>query len=245
MMVKNIPITRIQLQEKPELSLSLLRGVKRSDVTSGRLVLSHCYIQNETPLRTRRFGYTLLPEGTKVMPHEIIEIEAEEAVGGDIPFFRFFGRYVRGSTSSALDFFYNDTGGNLFRCGPVSPSGGMRVEVISFANYWDYDFAQAEEVRNSKMNDEELRQGRIVVGECSPGIDSWAVWKVRLPPNMEVKVGDYIEAIAGSHENSVSEGPVTLAIRKVEPPSKEHFVKTQGRETVSCKAPAIPFPTSN
>jgi hypothetical protein len=62
---------------------------------------------------------------------------------------------------------------------------------------------------------------------------------------MEVKVGDYIEAIAGSHENSVSEGPVTLAIRKVEPPSKGHFVKTQGRETVSCKAPAIPFPTSN
>lgn len=240
MEVKSIPTTRTQLQERPELSLSLLRGVTRNDVTAGRLVLSHCYIQNESPPRIRRFGFTILPEGTKVNPGDIIEIVAEEAISRDIPFSRFFGRYLGRSTSSTSDFIPYDTRWNLFQCGSISPSGVMRVEVVSFAHYWDFDFARAEESRNSGINDEELRNGRVVVGECSPGVDSWATWKVRLSPDMDVKAGDYIEAIAGSRENSISVGPISKAVRKIDPPNKEHFVKTQGRSTVSCDAPANP-----
>lgn len=245
MVVKSIPTTQIQLQERPELSLALLRGVTRNDVTTGRLVLTHCYIQNDAPLNSRRFGFTILPEGTMVKARDIIEIAAEEPVGGVIPFSRFFGRYVGTSTSMESDFFSHGTWDNLFRCGSVSPSGVMRVEVISLAHYWDFDFARAEELRNSGIGAEELRNGRIVVGECSPGADSWAVWKVRLLPDMEVKVGDYVEAKAGSSENSISEGPISEAVRKVVPPGKEHFVMTQGRYTVGCDAPALPFQAGN
>jgi hypothetical protein len=245
MVVKSIPTTRVQLQWRPELSLALLRGVTRNHVTSGRLVRSHCYIENDAPLRSRRFGFTLLPEGTKVNPDDIIEIVAEEAVGGEIAYSGFFGRFVGRSSSTASDFFSYGSWKNLFRCGLVSSSGAMRVEVISFAHYWDFDFAKAEESRNSMIDDEELRNERIVIGECSPGVDSWAIWKVRLPSYMDVKVGDYIEAVAGSYERSTSVGPISEAVRKVVPPGKEHFVKTQGSYTVSCDAPAIVYPARN
>lgn len=241
MKINSIPTTRIQLQERPELSLALKRGVTRNDVTSSRLVLSHCYIENETPLQSLRFGATLLPEDVTVKPGDIIEITAEEASSGDIPFSRFFGRYVGMATSTPSNFFSHDNWQNLFRCGPVSPSGTMRVEVISFAHYWDFDFAQAEESRNSGINEEELRNGRIATGECSPGVDSWARWKVRLPPGLDAKIGDYLEATAGSIEGTTSTGPISEAVCKVVPPGKEHFVKTQGSDTISCKAPAIPF----
>ena len=245
MVVKSIPTKQIQLQERPELSLALLRGVTRNDVTSGRLVLSHCYIQNDAPLTSRRFGFTILPEGTKVKARDVVEIAAEGLIDGDMLFSRFFGRYVGTSPSTSSDYFSHGTWENLFRCGSGLPSGAMRVEVISFAHYWDFDFARAEASRNSGISAEELRNGRIVVCECSPGVDSWAVWKVRLLPDMNVKVGDYIEAIAGSSEGSISEGPISAAVRQVVPPSKEHFVKTQGRYTVSCDALAIPYPTDN
>jgi hypothetical protein len=241
MQIKNLPTTRLELQERPELSLALKRGVTRNDVTSGRLVLSHCYIENEAPPRNLRFGFTLLPEGINVKPGDIIEIAAEEAVGGALPFSRFFGRYLGGTSSNPSDFFSHGTRDNFFRCGPISSSGALRVEVIAFAHYWDFDFAQAEDSRNSGIHDEELRNGRIAVGECSPGVDSWSRWKVRLPPDMAVKKGEFIEAIAGSHENSTSVGPISEAVRKVVPPDKKYFIKTQGSDTISCDAPAIPF----
>ncbi|KAF0189278.1 MAG: hypothetical protein FD168_1125 [Desulfobulbaceae bacterium] len=241
MEIRSIPTTRVSLQERPELSLSLMRGVTRNDVTSGRLAFSHCYLENELPLSNLRFGVTLLPEGTKVKPGDIIEIVAEEAVGGKIPFSRFFGRYLAAATSSPSDFFSHGAREHSFRCGPVSPSGNMRVEVVSFAHYWDFDFAQAEESRNSGINAEELHDGRIAIGQCSPGVDSWATWKVRLPPELTVRKGDYIEAIAGSQENSTSVGPISEAVRKVAPPDKKYFIKTQGSNTISCDAPAIPF----
>jgi len=116
----------------------------------------------------------------------------------------------------------------------------MRVEVYSTATYWDYDFATAEALRNEQIEDRELEQRRIVIGECSPGVDSWAIWKVRLPPGLEVEVGDYLEAVAGSHEASRSLGPLSQALRKVAAPEKNEFIQTQGRLTVSCKAIARP-----
>jgi hypothetical protein len=228
MVVKSVPTTPIQLQDRPELSRSLLRGVTRNDVIAGRLVLSHCYIRNETGIRTRRFGFVILPEGVRVNPGDIVKITAEEVIGGSVPFSRFF-----------------DNKEKLFECGPISPSGLMRTEVISLAHYWDFDFARAEELRNSGINEEELRNGRIVIGECSPGVDSWSVWKVRLRPDMDVKAGDYIEAIAGSYENSTSVGAISEALRKVASPDAKYFVKTQGRLSVSCDAPALPIEGSD
>jgi len=242
MEIKSIPTTRVSLQERPELSLALLRGVTRNDVTSGRLVFSHCYLENEPPLSNLRFGVTLLPEGTKVKLGDIIEIVAEEAVGGRVPFSRFFGRYMGKATSNPSEFFSHGAREHFFRCEPISPSGTMRVKVVSFAHYWDFDFAQAEESRNSGINAKELQDGRIAIGQCSPGVDSWATWKVRLPPELAVRKGDYIEAIAGSQENSTSVGPISEAVRKVVPPDKKYFIQTQGSDTISCDAPAIPFP---
>jgi hypothetical protein len=218
-----------------------MRGVTRNDVTSGRLVLSHCFLENEQPPGNLRFGAVLLPEGVKVKPGDILEIVAEEAVGGRIQFSRFFGRYVGGASSNPADFFSHGAGEHFFRCGPLSSSGTMRVEVVSFAHYWDFDFAQAEESRNSGITDEELGAGRIAIGQCSPGVDSWATWKVRLPLELAVKKGEFIEAIAGSQENSTSVGPISEAVRKVVPPDRKYFIKTQGRNTVSCDAAALPF----
>ncbi len=239
--VKSIPTTPSELQERPELSQALMRGVTRNDVTSGRLALSHCFLDNEPPPGNLRFGAVLLPEGVKVKSGDILEIIAEETVGGRIPFSRFFGRYVGGASSNPGDFFSHGAREHFFRCGPVSSSGTMRVEVVSFAHYWDFDFAQAEESRNSAISAEELRAGRIAIGQCSPGVDSWATWKVRLPLELAVKNGEFIEAIAGSHENSTSVGPISEAVRKVVPADIKNFVKTQGSNTISCDAAALPY----
>lgn len=245
MVVTRIPTQRQQLQNHPGLSLALKRGVSREDVKSGRLMVSGCSFEKEKdrPFVLIRHGFSLLPEGVKAERGEVIEITAEEADGTDGPYARFFGRYIRKYKVNESDFFpYTySVSGKEFRCGTVSPNGEMLVEVYSAAKYWDYDLAKAEESRNGQIGVEELRVGRIAIGECSPGVDSWAIWKVRLPPHMDIKVGDYIEAIAGADEAPRSLGPISEAIQKVVPPPKEDFIRTQGRYTVDCKAHAEPF----
>jgi hypothetical protein len=236
--VTRIPDSRKGLQTYPGLSLALQRGVSRQDVTSGRLVKSGCYIDNgKDAIVERRFGFTLLPIGMKVERGEILEIVAEEADGTEQRFGRFYGRYIRKYRSNEADFFTGKTTGKVLRCSDVSSLGEMRVEVYSTTRYWDYDFASAEEARNSEIGDEELVAGRIVISECSPGVDSWAIWKVRVPNDFKVSVGDYIQAIAGSYESSGSVGAISLATSKVAAPRKEDFIRTQGRYTVSCSAP--------
>lgn len=237
MVVTGFPAIRQQLQDYPGLSLALKRGVTEEDVSAGRLVRTGCYIQKAGPAG-RRFGFTLLPEGVKVARHEVITISAEEADGTDGPYARFFGRYLRKYSAVGADYFDDAIFGKAFRCGPVSSTGEMQVAVISPVHSWDYAFAKAEAARNSEISDAELRTGRIVMGECSPGGDSWILWKVRIPIGMDVKVGDYIEAIAGSHDGSVSVGPISEAIRRISPPRKGDFIRTQGRDTVSCSAHA-------
>ena len=117
----------------------------------------------------------------------------------------------------------------------------MKVEVYSTAKYWDYDLVKAEALRNDQIGEEELEQRRIAIGECSPGVDSWAIWKVRIPAGLKVEVGDYIEAIAGSYEAPRSFGPISEVIQKVATPPKKDFILTQGRYTVDCKARAKPI----
>jgi hypothetical protein len=245
MVVTRIPTQRQHLQYHPGLSLALKRGVSREDVKSGRLIVSGCSIEKEKdrPGSARRHGFSILPEGVTVKLGEVIEVAAEEADGTDGAYARFFGRYIRKYSANESEYFpYKySVSGKEFRCGTVSPNGVMRVEVYSAAKYWDYDLAKAEESRNGQIGDEELQHGRIAIGECSPGVDSWAIWKVRIPPHLDFKVGDYIEAIAGSNEAPRSLGPISEAIQKVATPAKEDFVRTQGRYTVDCKARAKPL----
>ncbi|ANJ66392.1 hypothetical protein A9404_02465 [Halothiobacillus diazotrophicus] len=117
----------------------------------------------------------------------------------------------------------------------------MRVEAFSLLHTWDYDAAKAEENRNSFITDNELRQGRIAIGECSPGTDSWMHWKVRLPPNLIVRPGDYLEAIAGSNEAPRSTGPISQAVCRIKTPEPKYFNHTQGSRTIRCDAPATPL----
>lgn len=245
MVVTRIPTQRQHLQSDPGLSLALKLGVTREDVKSGRLVISGCYDEKEihNPGTGRRHGFSFIPEGVSVEVGDIIQVKAKEADGTHFPYARFFGRYIKKHSANKADYFpYKySVSGKEFRCGQVSPSGVMLVEVYSTAEYWDYDFAKAEGLRNDQIGDKELEQGRIVIGECSPGVDSRAIWKVRIPSGLDVKVGDYIEAIAGSYEATRSFGPISEAVQKVDTPPKEDFILTQGRYTVGCKACAKPI----
>ena len=82
--------------------------------------------------------------------------------------------------------------------------------------------------------------GRIAKAECSPGVDSWAKWKVRIPEQLQVKVGDYIEAVAGVSEGYKT-GTLSVAIRKVAKPPKNDFIYTHGSYTVGCDARIVPL----
>ncbi|HUX83449.1 MAG TPA: hypothetical protein VMV35_11510 [Halothiobacillus sp.] len=239
MVVTSIPTERTQLQYRPGLSLGLLRGITRKDVEDERVWFAHCYNAVPQPLNHRRFGFVLLPPGTTIKPDEVIEVRAEEAVGGETPYSRFFGRFIEKAAANPFEYFDDGTWKHLFRCGPVGASGTMRVEAFSLLHTWDYDAAKAEEARNNHINDDELRQHRIVLGECSPGTDSWARWKVRLPPDLVVRPGDYLDVLAGSTEGTHSTGPISEAVCRVKPPDKRYFNKTQGSLTVQCDAPAI------
>jgi len=245
MVVTRIPTQRQHLQYHPGLSLALKRGVTREDVKSGRLVISGCYDEKEihSPGTGRRHGFSFIPEGVTIDRGDIIEIVAEEADGTHFAYARFFGRYIKKYNTNETDYFpYKySVSGKEFRCGKVSPNGVMQVEVYSTAKYWDYDLVKAEGIRNDQIGDKELEQTRIAIGECSPGVDSWAIWKVRIPSGLDVKVGDYIEAIAGSYETPRSLGPISEAVQKVATPPKEDFIRTQGRYTVDCKALAKPI----
>jgi hypothetical protein len=242
MVVKRIPSTRQELQVHPGLSLALERGVSREDVQSGRLVNSGCYVESSQTDHwiARQHGFTLLPPGLAVAEGDILEIAAEEADATDGRFARFYGRFVQRTAPQVADFFpykYSPSG-KAFRCDAVRADGRMRVQVYSVAHFWDFDLTAAEAERNRQISDDELQQGRIAMGECSPGVDSWALWKVRLPTGLGVGPGDYLEAMAGADEAPRSLGPLSVALRKVAEPPKSDFIRTQGRLTVGCGAHA-------
>ena len=243
MVVKSLPGKRQQLQFHPGLSLAVERGVSRQEVKSDRLLIASCASESENGHSLkRRHGYVLLPEGVVVARYAIIEVAAEEADSTDGPYARYFARYLRHSSATDEDFIpdkYSVTG-KEFRCGAVSPEGIMRVQAYWPVKYWDYDLAVAEAARNSQITDEDLERGRIAMGECSPGVDSWARWKVRIPDHMSIKVGDYIEAAAGVSEGYQT-GSLAKAIRKVAKPPKDDFIRTQGSDTVGCGARAVPL----
>jgi len=242
MVVTEIPTERQQLERHPGLSLALRRGVSREDVTSDRLVIAGCYLEHEKigSWVNSRHGYVLLPQSVSLEKGDVIEIAAE---GADAAYIRFFGRYLHKAAAGEADYFAHrsSVSGKALRCGEVTSDGRMRVEVYGTAAYWDYDQAAAEASRNLQITNEELRMRHIAMGECSPGVDSWAIWKVRIPKGLELKKGDYIEATAGAYEAPRSLGPLSETIRKVAEPPKEDFIITQGSYTVGCGARAEPL----
>ena len=242
MKVSKIPTERHQLQGHPGLSLAIASGVTRDDVKAGRLWISSCGLEPDGERRwvSERHGYVLLPEAMTLMEGDVIEVEARAPGGTAMPYERFFGRYLGPAKAHDDDYFINpyDPDGRELRRGPISPNRMMRVEVYSPLKGWQYDHAAAESRRNALITDDELNRGRIAMGVCSPGVDAWTYWKVRLPDGLNVQPGDYIEAVAGSYEAPRSVGPLSTALRKVAPPPEGDFIFTQGSMTVSCQARA-------
>lgn len=240
MKVKDIPTKRQQLQSVPAMSLALKRGVTREQVKAGRLIYGGCYFQKQENDRWYRFrhGYVLLPEDVTVKEGDVIEVLAEDTQSGELPYRSYFGLYSKNVSSVVSDYFPYEysTSGKAFKCGDVSSDGKMRIEVYGFAKFWDYDRAYGEETRNKQISDEDLMMKRIVIGVCSPGVDSWTYWKARIPEGMELQKGDYVEALAGATEAPRSRGPLSVILRKVAKPPKEDFIFTQGSYTVGCGA---------
>jgi len=238
MRVKSIPHKLSQLQTNPALSMALEQGVTRGEVKAGRLMVAGCAITTKDgqPIK-RRHGYILLPEDVKVPDYSVIEAELERADHTDGPYARFYGRYIARSAPGESDFIPDQysTGDKAFRCEPVTQNGRTRLQVYFAAKWWDYDFVVAEAERNRLITTEELKAGSIALTECSPGVDSWLFWKVRIPDGFDVVPGDYIEAIAGVSEG-YNTGALSRAIRKIEKPPKDDFVYTQGSYTVACGA---------
>jgi len=254
MSVTQIPSTRQQLQHNPALSLALRRGVTRTDITSKRLMISGCYEKGKDGSIYKRQVLSLLPLGVTIKHGDVFKTTIEEAVAGKWQSL-YFGRYVQLHHAIDADFFpYKYAVSNLaYRCSKGAGGNELFVQAYFEVETWLYDDAKAEEARNDQITDDELKQRRIVIGDCATGIESWVVWKVRLPLGLVANVGDYIEAIAGAYEAPRSIGPLSLAIRKVpRPPDADFiaskgrgdFMSTQGNPTpykVSCEAQAHPY----
>lgn len=240
MVIKQVPDRMQALQASPGLSLALRRGVTRGDVLAGRLVMAAC--QRRGPPGTwshPHFGHVLLPVGVVLARGSPIVVAAEEAdvgadAGADVgPFTQFYGHYQQGFVADE---------GEALACQPEPVPGGLHVAVIGVVPYWDFDAAHAEALRLRDVGDAELAAGRIALGECATGPDSWARWVVRLPEGLRVQPGQHIEALAGARSASTEVGPLSLGLRKVAEPPPSAFILTQGRLTVGCGAPAKPAP---
>lgn len=240
MVVDRIPNHRSQLQYHPGLSLALSQGLARSDITAGRVFTAGCYEDSTSyiPGTGRRHGHVYIPEGTSVKAGDIVQISAEEADGTPLPYARFYGKYLNHFAAHESDYFdykYSPSG-RAFQCTPSSANGIITVEIYSRARHSDFDHARSESSRNDQIRDDELEQGRIIIGKCSPGVDSRLFWKARIPPGMDIEAGEYVEAIAGSYESTRSLGPISEVTRKVAKPEEQHFIATHGQYTVSCDA---------
>lgn len=253
--VTEIPHERHQLEHNPALSLALKRGVTRADVTSKRLINAGCYELRPDGSTYYRQVLSLMPIGVTVKSGDIFQSSAEMARIDKWSSLS-FGRYVGSSQASDADFFpYKYAISNkAYRCDETLPKDVVAVQAYFAVEAHLFDDALAEAKRNNQITDEELALGRIIIGDCAIGLESWAVWKARLPPELEVHVGDYLEAIAGSHEGPGSTGPLSTAIQKVMTPPIDDFVASVGRGDftlsprgypvqykVSCGAHAIPF----
>jgi hypothetical protein len=237
--VIGIPASRQAIEDSPGLNLAIQNGMSTEQMKEGRLLKTGCYIESSANKNSvRRFGFTLIPENIELKEGDTILISAEEAGEGNGEYDSFFGKYIKKYNALESDYFeyqYSNTG-KAFRCTPISENNQMTVEIYSKVKFWDYELAEAEIIRNKLISDEELAEGRIVSGECSPSVDSWYFYNVRIPEKMNVKPGDYIEAVAGAPSTSYKTGNVSLAIRKIVKPPKSDFIYTHGRLTVDCLA---------
>lgn len=240
--VSRMATARTDLQDRPELSLALAQGVTRQEVAQGRLVRANCYVETGAATWLMRFGFVLLPQGMRAERGTILAIDAQQALANPLPFTGYFGRYLATLEASPADYFDSGNWSHLFRCNPGTATGRMRVEVSSTVHNWEWAFAAAEAERNSHITDDELRAGRIALAKCSPGMDSWAPYKVRLPAGLQVERGDFIEAVAGAMDGGAATGDIAVALRRVARPPQGAFIGVQGDKVVSCQAPAVALP---
>lgn len=243
MVVKSFPQKRQQLQVKPGLSRAIEHGLSRDAVKAERVMIAGCAIKRtDSKLLKHRHGYVLLPEGVKLKNYTVINVAIEEADSTEGPYMRFFGHYLGKATTTEADFIPDQysTGDKAFLCDSVDSEGRTRVRAFFPVMWWDYDFSVAEASRNRQISDDDLRDGRVAIAECSPGVDSWAIWKVRIPEQLQVKVGDYIEAVTGVSEGYKT-GALSTAIRKVAKPPQDDFIYTHGSYTVGCTAHIKPL----
>lgn len=254
MTVTQIPTQRQQLQHNPALSLAIERGVSRETVAEKRLMIAGCYDEKPDGSTYRRQVLSLLPPGIAIKPGEVFETTAEKAVA-DRWTALYFGRYVEARPASTSDYFpfKYAISKRAYRCAASPPANTMVVESYFPVATYLYDDARAEALRNAQITDRELESGRIAIGDCAVGVESWVVWKVRLPPGLEVQPGDYLEAVAGAHEGPSSTGALSIGLRKVAKPPLTDFVASLGRGDftaktgnpvpykVGCGAQAIPL----
>lgn len=253
--VTEMPHERHQLEHNPALSLAIKHGVTREDVTSKRLMIAGCYESRPDGSTYYQQVLSLIPLSVTVKGGDIFQTSVENAQL-DKRSSLSFGRYIKASQASDADFFpYKYAISNkAFRCDKTLPEGIASVQAYFVVEGYLFDDAFSEAKRNNQITDEELTQGRIAIGDCAIGLESWAVWKVRLPSGLKVGVGDYLEAIAGSYEGPSSTGPLSIAIQKVMKPPIDDFIASVGRGDftlsprgypvqykVSCNAHATPL----
>ncbi len=243
MTVTQLPTQRQQLQHNPALSLAIERGVTRQMVAAKRLVIAGCYDEKPDGSTYRRQVLSLLPPDISMKPGEVFKTTAEEAFA-DRWTALYFGHYVEARPASASDYFpfKYAISTRAYRCAAALPADTMFVESYFPVAPYLYDDAHAEALRNAQITDRELQSGRIAIGDCATGIESWVVWKVRLPDGLEVQPGDYLEALAGAHEGPSSTGALSVAIRKVaKPPSRDFFASTGRGDFTATTGNPVPY----
>lgn len=235
--IVRIPTTRAGLEFDPALSLAVRRGVTREQVQAGRLRRVDCHADSAGGGYLRH-GFVLMPAASPLAEDQVVELAAEPVPDFQQPYARFFGTDPVALPAPPPDAYYSDRYRDpLVRCTGPDAGGRMRVQVGSKAATWDYDFARAEVARGAWLSDADIRAGRIAVGECATGVESWAEWNLRVPPGMRLAPGDTVEAIAGDHEKSLGVGPPARILRRVGPPRAEDRMRTAGHLRVRCAAP--------
>lgn len=216
-----VPRTRAELGGgHARLHAALRSGVNRASAERGRLALAEC----AEPDAGERDGVrwhsatVLLPDGVPATPGTFLDLQDVATAPGTAT--RHHGRFLAPAPAptgaEAIRSRYSQDADT--RCRPPGmPEGRMRVRLHRAVAPWELDFALPELQRHERFGAQELAAGRVVLLSCQLKVmdgGDWyrPVWLARVPPGLELRVGQVVDLRAGATEDSKDVEPLAQVL---------------------------------
>ena len=222
--VTEIPTQREQLRGGyRHLHPALRAGVTRADFEAGRLVQGECAEPDATQPQGRRWvGVTvLLPAGTAIAAQSLIEVDTT-GQGGRHRHGRFVGAGpALNGTTGFVPWPGSDRRAAWCRASDAATSGVLRVLVRGAVPTWEHPFAVAELARPDRFSVADFAAGRVAVVRCQLKVvdgGDWHApdWLARVPPGLNLKIGDVVRLRAGADEGSKDTGPEAQVLARLD-----------------------------